>query len=245
MPAVAPAPGLVSRPVAETLSNRPGSRISGWYLAPTSGFTSMVGSRGYLFGMRGVLMLDQRFGIGIAGNLVGTDDTRLQDDQVRHLGGYGGLYLQYVLASNRLVHGFVDTTMGSGAWCEQSVNDDCDGQKFAFLEPTANLELNVAKHLRLAAGIGLPLRDCREIRRAFQPGLLGCGGTHQPDVRGVLIARRGVAGAVPGQGTAQVMAAFSSLRPSLVRCAIVVSAANMPRRRAGAVKSSTILLPLS
>lgn len=129
-------------------------RMTGWYLAPTAGFTSFNGKLGYLPGLRGALMLNQRFGIGLAANLVGTNDTRLDDHDAREVGAYGGVYFQYVFRSTDLVHAYADATVGRGSWCQQSVNDDCDGRQFAFLEPTVNVELNLAPNVRLAAGVG-------------------------------------------------------------------------------------------
>jgi hypothetical protein len=115
-------------------------RMTGWYLAPTAGFTSFNGKLAYLPGLRGAIMLSQRFGVGLAANLVGTNDTHLGDNDVREVGAYGGFYFQYVLRSTDLVHAYVDTTLGRGGWCQQSANDDCDGRQFAFIEPTANFE---------------------------------------------------------------------------------------------------------
>jgi hypothetical protein len=129
-------------------------RMTGWYLAPTAGFTSFNGKLAYLPGLRGAIMLSQRFGVGLAANLVGTNDTHLGDNDVREVGAYGGFYFQYVLRSTDLVHAYVDTTLGRGGWCQQSANDDCDGRQFAFIEPTANVELNLARNVRLAAGVG-------------------------------------------------------------------------------------------
>jgi hypothetical protein len=139
-------------PAQETVMGSP--RVSGWYLAPTTAFTTLAGDRAFATGLRGAVMFNQRFGLGLAGNIMTTSQTRLSDDQVRHIGGYGGLYLQYVLQSNRLVHAYADATLGSGSFCVQSVGDDCATRDFAFAEPTLNLEVNLARHLRFAAGVG-------------------------------------------------------------------------------------------
>jgi hypothetical protein len=129
-------------------------RLTGWYLAPTAGFTSLNGKLAYLPGLRGAIMLNQRFGVGLAGNLIGTNDTYLGDNDVREVGAYGGFYAQYIFRSTDLVHAYADATVGGGGWCQQSANDDCDGREFAFIEPTVNVELNLARNVRLAAGVG-------------------------------------------------------------------------------------------
>jgi hypothetical protein len=130
---------------------------SGWYLAPTAGFTSINGNLAYVPGIRGAIMLNDRFGVGLAVNFLGTDNTRLRDNDVREVGAYGGVYLQYVFHSSSLVHAYVDTTIGQGGWCQQSVNDDCNGRSFALFEPTMNVEVNVTRNVRIATGVGYRL----------------------------------------------------------------------------------------
>jgi hypothetical protein len=154
-PAAAPSTAAVP---AETLAGQGEPlRYTGWYIAPTAGFSSFNGRLAYLPGVRAAFMLSRKLGIGFAGSLVGTDRTRINDDEVRHVGAYGGGYAQYILRSTSLVHAYADATIGSGSWCEQSVNDNCDGRKFGFLEPTLNVELNIAKNVRLATGVGYRL----------------------------------------------------------------------------------------
>jgi hypothetical protein len=159
LPAAAPPVAApASAPAADTLvSHAEPLRFTGWYLAPTAGFSSFNGRLAYLPGLRGAIMLNRKFGLGFAGSLVGTDRTRLRDDDVRHIGAYGGSYAQYILRSSSLVHAYADATLGSGAWCEQSVNDECDERRFGFIEPTLNVELNLAKNVRLATGLGYRL----------------------------------------------------------------------------------------
>ena len=134
-------------------------RYSGWYVAPTAGFTSIDGQFGYLPGLRAAVMLNGKFGLGLAANFMATDQTYIheKDDTVRHVGGYAGAYAQYIFLSDSLVHGYVDATAGSGGWCEQSTADDCDVRHFGFVEPTLNLEINLTRHVRLAAGAGYRL----------------------------------------------------------------------------------------
>jgi hypothetical protein len=129
-------------------------RLTGWYLAPTAGFTSFNGKLAYLPGLRGAIMLNERFGVGLAGHLIGSNDTYIGDDQVREVGAYGGFYFQYVLRSTDLVHAYADATVGRGGWCQQTVDDECDGRSFTFIEPTINVEVNLARNVRLAAGVG-------------------------------------------------------------------------------------------
>jgi hypothetical protein len=132
-------------------------RLTGWYLAPTAAFTTINGHLGYLPGLRGAFMLNNRLGVGLAVNFMATEHTYLGDHNARQVGAYGGAYAQYVFRSGQLVHAYADATVGSGGWCQQSVGDDCDGRKFVFLEPTLNVEVNLTRNVRLATGVGYRL----------------------------------------------------------------------------------------
>ena len=126
-------------------------------MAPTAGFTSIDGRTGYLPGIRGALMLNGKFGLGLAANFMATDQTEIKDHTARHVGGYAGAYAQYVFLSDHLVHAYADATIGEGGWCEQSTDEHCNVRHFGFLEPTLNLELNLTRHVRLATGVGYRL----------------------------------------------------------------------------------------
>jgi hypothetical protein len=131
----------------------------GWYLAPTSGFTSFDGHLGYVAGLRGAVLVNRTWGFGLAGNFLTTNHTSFSDDRARNVGGYGGGYVQYILRSNDVVHAFADMTAGGGFWCSSIVDsgdqDGCiDKRRFSFIEPTVNVELNVFKWMRLSTGVG-------------------------------------------------------------------------------------------
>lgn len=141
-------------------------RYSGWYVAPTAGFTSIDHQLGYLPGVRGALMLNGKFGLGLAASFMATDRTEIHDHMARQVGGYAGAYAQYVFLSDSLVHAYADATIGSGGWCEQSTADDCQVRHFGFVEPTLNLELNLTRHVRLATGVGYRLAIAEKLTPA-------------------------------------------------------------------------------
>lgn len=130
------------------------ARITGWYIAPTSGFTSLGSNQALLTGLRAAVMIDDHFGVGLATNLMTNSYQRPTDGQVRNLSGYGGLYLQYVMSSDRAVHTYVDATIGAGGACAKSDQGSCHGRDFAMFEPTVNAEVDLGKNVRLAAGVG-------------------------------------------------------------------------------------------
>jgi hypothetical protein len=160
VPVPEPAPtSSAARTELETLTAGPssgGTRISGWFLAPTFG-TTVFGDRvSYTPGLRGGIYLNKRFAIGLTAQGVASSETKVQSDEVRNLGSYGGLLLQYVWRSDQLVHGTLESTIGNGRWCAAatSASDSCSSKQFLVFEPAANMEINLAKHVRLASGVG-------------------------------------------------------------------------------------------
>lgn len=149
----------VGQPEPETLTagtSSGGTRISGWFLAPTFG-TTVVGDRvSYTPGLRGGVYLNKRFGLGLAAQAIASSDTTVANGEVRNLGSYGGLLLQYVWRSDQLIHGTIESTVGNGRWCASGSNS-CSSKQFLVFEPAANLEINVAKHVRIASGVGYRL----------------------------------------------------------------------------------------
>jgi hypothetical protein len=146
-----------ARPGPETLTSggsATGTRISGWFLAPTIGTTAFTDSVRYLPGLRAGFYLNKKLAIGVTAHAVVGSETKLDGDDVRNLGSYGGLLVQYVWRSDQLVHGTIETTLGDGRWCAEG-SDACS--QFMVLEPAANVEINVAKHVRVATGVGYRL----------------------------------------------------------------------------------------
>jgi hypothetical protein len=129
-----------------------GTRVSGWFLAPTVG-TTVIGDRvSYTPGLRGGIYFNQRFAIGVTAQGAVNSQTKVENDEVRNLGTYGGLLLQYIWRSDQLIHGTVESTIGDGRWCPAGAEGSCS--HFLVVEPMASVEINVAKHVRLASGVG-------------------------------------------------------------------------------------------
>lgn len=133
-----------------------GTTLSGWFLAPTFGTTGFDGRVNYIPGLRGGIYLNKRFALGIAAQGVASSATKLNDNEVRNLGSYGGLLLQYIWRSDQLIHGTLESTIGNGRWCAAAngASDSCATKEFLVFEPAATVEINVAKHVRLSSGVG-------------------------------------------------------------------------------------------
>jgi hypothetical protein len=136
------------------------TRVTGWFVAPTFATTSFASQLGYLPGLRGGIYLNQRFAVGVTANVLATQDSHVGDHDGRNVGTYGGLLLQYVVHSNQVLHASLESTLASGRWCNTvgdgkgTAPDGCSGRTFLAFEPVANLELNVARHVRVATGVG-------------------------------------------------------------------------------------------
>jgi hypothetical protein len=163
--AVAPVAGPAAVPASEDepqtiihdRSTRP-TAITGWFVAPSFATTGFGGELAYSPGIRGGLYLNRRLAIGVAANGIFSDATYVGENDAGNFGTYGGLLLQYVVQSNRVVHATFESTIGSGNWCAYTGNTgkelDCTGKDFLVFEPAANVELNVVRHLRIATGVG-------------------------------------------------------------------------------------------
>lgn len=153
-PISTPTPGETS---VETLTNGAssgGTRISGWFLAPTFGTTVFDDRVSYTPGLRGGIYLNKRFAVGLTAEGIVSSQTKVKDGEAQNLGSYGGLLLQYVWRSDQLIHGTLESTIGNGRWCAAGASDTCSSKQFLVFAPAANLEINVAKHVRVASGVG-------------------------------------------------------------------------------------------
>lgn len=149
---------------------------------PVVKFTRIDGDFAVLVGGRGGWIINHSFSIGIGGyGLVndihpGGDIPLSQRIQM----GYGGLILEGIIASNKLVHLTVGTLIGAGGVAHgyQWFDDwDCwydddwgysyhrNPDVFFVLEPEINLMLNVARFFRI--GIGASYRYATETDREW------------------------------------------------------------------------------
>lgn len=118
-------------------------------------------------GIRGGWIINRTLALGAEGyGIIPTakyGDFSGISDEVTLLGGYGGLFLELIFFSNEVVH--VTFPLGGGAgWLGYDLSGsdpldltDGDGlldeDVFWYVEPGANIEVNVARNFRLAFGI--------------------------------------------------------------------------------------------
>jgi len=142
------------------------NRSNGGYGALSFSYTEIDNKDAFLMGARGSWIIDHSFAIGLGGCAFINDvdyDGWLNTDLDNNLaGGYGGLYLEPILAPRLPVHISFPVLLGVGGisnipdhrnW-DDWVFDDSNSDTYLVFEPSIELEFNMTRHLRLAGSIG-------------------------------------------------------------------------------------------
>jgi hypothetical protein len=142
------------------------NRKNGGYGALSFSYTEIDNKDAFLMGARGSWIIDHSFAIGLGGcGFINDVDYHgwLNTDLDNNLaGGYGGLYLEPILAPRLPVHISFPVLLGVGGisnipdqvnW-DNWVFDDSNSDVYLVLEPTIELEFNMTRHMRLAGTIG-------------------------------------------------------------------------------------------
>jgi hypothetical protein len=140
----------------------------GGYGALVLKYASINSSPGLLVGARGGWIINHTFSLGLAGyglatNVKANVSGPLGQDYVNF--GYGGVDLEYIVDSDRLVHFSFHTLIGAGAvgfryaygestWDDFRIGDNWSHlhDTFFVIEPGANLDLNITTWFRLSVG---------------------------------------------------------------------------------------------
>ncbi len=133
----------------------------------TFGYTQVNGKDTYLMGARGGWLINHHFTIGLAGSgFISDNDYYLEsysNNPVNIAGGYGGLFLEAIIAPNYPVHVNIPVIIGAGGitytdqkWWEgddynQPANS-IDSDAFFVLEPGLEVEVNIIQFMRFAVG---------------------------------------------------------------------------------------------
>lgn len=137
----------------------------GGYGGPRVALSSFNGKNTWLVGGRGGVIFNSSFAVGGAGYGIANSPqfTNIDTNKVAYLeGGYGGLLLEYILLPNKLVHLSFPVIIGAGGllYSETRAIDDADfdqsiiaNTSFFVLEPGVELEINIIRFMRLAAGV--------------------------------------------------------------------------------------------
>lgn len=134
----------------------------------TFGYTQIKGEDTYLMGARGGWLIDHHFTVGLAGAGFISDHEYVNYDinegnPYNIAGGYGGLFLEALIAPFYPVHIAIPLTIGAGGitYTDQQwwTNDDWDepytsiaSDAFFVIEPGLEVEVNLVKFMRLGVG---------------------------------------------------------------------------------------------
>jgi hypothetical protein len=162
-----PASAQVNNDEISTLfGNKDGHIDHGGWGALTFGYTQIQGKDTYLMGARGGWLIDHHFTIGLAGNGFISDKTYMEivpKTDINLAGGYGGLFLEAIIAPNYPVHVTIPIIIGAGGvayvesqmWNEYDYDYEhasIDNDAFFVFEPGLEVEVNIIKFMRLSIG---------------------------------------------------------------------------------------------
>lgn len=121
---------------------------NGGYGGPVVKFMSLGGDVGVLVGGRGGWIINHTFVIGGGGYSLKTD-IAINGNDLRL--NYGGFEFEYIWRSDATVHFTIHTGIGGG---KVSYTDAGISDKFFYIEPTFNGEINIMSWFRINAGVG-------------------------------------------------------------------------------------------
>lgn len=128
---------------------------SGGFGGPVVKMTQFIDKSGVLVGGRGGWIINHTFVVGGGGYGLVNEITAPNDSLLSI--GYGGLELEYIHRSNKILHFTFQTLIGGGG-VEYRDKRNKDAQnsiandEFFVIEPGLNVNLNVSKNFRIGLG---------------------------------------------------------------------------------------------
>ncbi len=137
--------------------NMPG----GSFGAITLGYSLIDNKNAVMIGARVSGIASHFIGVGIGGSVFINENhyDPLLNRDIHFAGGYGGVFVEPIVVPNFPVHLSFPILFGGGALSSFSGDPDSnrsqikDTRVFLLAEPSAEVELNVTKHFRLAMGV--------------------------------------------------------------------------------------------
>ncbi len=141
------------------------SRSDGFYGAFSLGYSEIDNSDAFVAGMRGGVIFNNKLAVGLAGYgfINNPDKYHYSDPNMNDFflaGGYGGLFIEPIIAGTKPVHvsfpilvgiGGVALVEDDGNWYDDHYPDKLDKDFIFVFEPGVELEFNLAKYFRMAA----------------------------------------------------------------------------------------------
>lgn len=158
-----PAPAEKSKPGMETLIS--GDVSSGGYGGPVLMYSRVQDRDALFFGGRGGWIAGHHFVLGAGGFALVTriappEGAPDVGEALRTEFAYGGLWLEYLLFPDKLVHASIGTLLGGGAVSYSRVrrmerqDREVESDVVFAVEPVLSVELNLTRFVRLSAGAG-------------------------------------------------------------------------------------------
>jgi len=152
--------------ISTIFGNKDGHIDHGGWGALNFGYTQIKGKDTYLMGARGGWLIDHHFTIGLAGYGFISDNEYwdiIEGNPIYMAGGYGGLFLEAIIAPNYPVHVTIPLIIGAGgiAYTDQKwwdgneydhYGESVDSDAYFVLEPGLELEVNVIRFMRFSVG---------------------------------------------------------------------------------------------
>jgi len=162
-------------------------RDGGFYGALTTGYSVIDDRHAVLFGGRLGWLANHSVGIGFGGSGFMNEFhyESFMGREVSLAGGYGGIYIEPILFPRFPVHFSFPVLFGAGGISyiskESYQNENLieDSAAFLLIEPSAEIELNLTRHCRLAMGASYRLPS------SFDIGLSGTPDARVESIKGV------------------------------------------------------------
>ena len=140
----------------------------GFYGGPVVKFSTFEDGLGLYVGGKGAWLIDHKIGVGIAGyGLINNMNySEYNDNELKLQTGYGGLFLEYVNDSRKLIHFSVGSLIGAGgaAYMERFRYEDryydehqweydvVESSAYFVIEPEVSVEFNITEFFMIGVG---------------------------------------------------------------------------------------------
>ncbi|HAA12715.1 MAG TPA: hypothetical protein DCE41_13885 [Cytophagales bacterium] len=136
-----------------------GITSSGGYGGPMFQYGLFNGELALFTGGYGAWFANQKFSLGGGGFQLSSAIPVAEGDRLDNSSemtydmSYGGLYLGYTFASDKVIHPEITMFAGSGSvWQENTSGEDFGESSFALLQPGAQIDINVIQWMRVGVG---------------------------------------------------------------------------------------------
>lgn len=160
------------RTLVRSIFTAPGDTITGGYIAISGNAGNVMGNDAFLLGTRGGVTVGGWITFGLMGNWLTTgvrntayeryreDQGHAPQDGLRFNAGYGGLLIEPVIFNRSMVHLAFPIAFGAGGASYSYLRDNTqtfrrirpDAVTFYFVQPAAELEVNIIDNLRIGVG---------------------------------------------------------------------------------------------